>query len=92
MHACVFANLRDDSSHAARHDLLRIRLPRVDHVVDFHATAKLRTLAARLGLRHPEHVSVRIVAKDFVVEVESELAQFPELISDVLARVGYGPI
>ena len=53
VHARVLADLRHDRSNAARDDLLRIRLPRIDHVVDRHAAAEMRTISSgcfRLGL------------------------------------------
>ena len=46
----------------------------------------------RFGLSDPEHVTVGIVAKHVVVKIESELAEFPELIGDVIAGVSDGAI
>jgi hypothetical protein len=67
-------------------------LTRVDHVIDGDATAEWRVIAARFGFAYPEDVTVGVVSEDFVIEVESEFAEFPELVSDVFSGVGYGSI
>src|SRR6185503_20437759 len=61
VHARVFADLGHDRRNAACHDLLRVRLPRIDHVVDRHAAAEMRWICYGgfgLGLSGPEHVTV----------------------------------
>src|SRR6185503_1864204 len=90
MHARVFADFRHDRSHTPRDDLLRVRLPRIDHIVDSNAAAKvwwIRFGCFRRGLGGPEHVAVVVVSKNAVMKIETELAEFPELISDVFAGV-----
>src|SRR5689334_14326566 len=92
MDARVLADLGNDCGNATRNDLLRVRLARVDDVVDSDAAAELRSLGAGFCLRYPEQVTVRVVAKDVVVKIETEFAELPQLIRDVFAGVGDGTI
>src|SRR6476659_3687853 len=93
MHARVFADLRHYSRDAASDDLLRIRLPRVDHVVDLETAAKVRPLDTdfrfgfRIGGGDPECVAVVVMPEIAVMKIEPELTEFPELIRDVFAGV-----
>ena len=94
--ARIFADLRNHCGDAARHDLLRIRLSRIDDVIDSHAAAEVadvQCLAASGSVcSDPENMTVVVVSKDLVVEIQTELAEFPELIGDVFAGVGDGAV
>src|SRR5689334_10464029 len=92
------SQLRNNRRDAAPHNLLGIRLSRVDHIVDNCATAKIWPrhfgLSVRInsGRGHPGSMTVRVGSKRFVIEIKSQMTEFPELISDVFAGVGYGAV
>src|SRR2546426_10704609 len=94
MDAGFLAELRHDRRHTFLHNFLRIRLSRVDHVVNDRAAAKIGpwhfwlSLGVWLRRRHPGCMTVGIITKRLVVEIKSQLAQLPELIGDVFAGVG----
>src|ERR1051326_6096757 len=99
MNAGCFARFRNERGHPALYDFLRIRLTRIDHVIDDCAPAEIRTRDFRkfLGLwfggRHPGDVtSIRVRAEGFVIEIESQLTELPKLIGNILTRVGHGPV
>ena len=92
MDARVFSDFRHYSGNTARDDLLRIGLPRVDHVINFYAAAEVRVIEPGFSLSYPEIVIVRIFSKDVEVEIESELAELPQLIRDVFAGVRYSSV
>src|SRR5882724_8130709 len=71
-------------------DRLKIRLARVDHVVDPFGASEARVIGAPgAAAAGPDLVSVRLTPKDVVLEIGGEQAEFPELIGDVLADVGH---
>ena len=101
MHARFLADTGRDCRHAAPHNILRIGLPRVNHIVNGCTLAEMRQhvftwLACFDGLRFtgcdPGDVAVFITAKRFVMKIQIELAEFPELISNVLACVGHSSV
>ncbi len=93
MDARFFAELRNNRGDTLLHDLLRVRLPRIDYVVDNRATAEVRPRNFRLRRRvcvrrrYPSCIAIGIRPKRLVIEIETELAQFPKLIRDVFAGV-----
>src|SRR5438132_12325807 len=96
MHACVFAELGNDGGYASLHNLLRVRLTRIDHVIDNRTTAKIRarhfwqSCSLRLSRSHPSRMTVfRIRPKRFVIEIESKLSQLQELIRDIFDGASY---
>ena len=98
MDACFLTYFRNDGSDPAGHDLLWIRLARIDHVVDSNAAAKLRACHWRLlfciwiGRRYPQWLPIRIVAKQLVVKIESQFTELPQLVGNVLSCVGHSAI
>src|SRR5438270_13676438 len=99
MYACVFAELGNDGGDASLHNLLRVRLTRIDHVIDNGATAKIwarhfgKFLGLRLSRSYPSRVAViRIGPKGLVIEIEPKLSQLPQLISDVFTGVSHRAI
>src|SRR5437016_3469056 len=70
--------------------LLQVRLPDVDDVVDVRSAAEIRMIAlAAFGARRPQRSRrQRLLAEDVVVKVLAEQPELPELIRDVLANVG----
>src|SRR5205085_10790604 len=90
VHTRALADLRRDDRDAALDDLLRVRLSRVNDVVDGRASAEVRRVRARVfrvARRHPYSVSVVFGAKRLEEKIEINLSELPELICDVLARV-----
>ena len=68
--------------------LLQIRLPHVDDVVDVRGAAEQRVVAFAAGrARRPER-SVRPRREHAIVEILPEQPELPELVGDVLADVG----
>ena len=69
------------------HDLLRIRLPRVNDVVDRQPAAEIRTRhlgrTAEVGAVVVTHATcpIRVFAERLVVEVKTQMAQLPELVA-----------
>src|SRR5687767_6892373 len=98
MDARIIADFGNDCGDSAGNDVLRIRLSRIDNVVDRDAAAKVWAFNAgfRLSIRirgcDPQHVAIRIGANDVVMKIETELAEFPKLIGDVFASVRYGAV
>ena len=79
--------------HARLHHPLGIGLADVDHVVDVPGMAEHgRARLALFARRGPEHVAVLVDALPAIPEVAVEEAQLPELVGDVLARVGDGAV
>src|SRR5439155_7658232 len=92
-----FAGFRNQGSDPAPHDLLRIRLARVDDVINGGAAAKMRMHAIRsvkglIGRGYPDRVTVSIDTKWLEEKIEAQVAQFPKLIGNVFARVGDGAV
>ena len=98
MDARVGTNFRDNRRHAAGDDLLRIRLSRVDNVINLNAATEIRSddlrrdFRVELGGGDPGDMRVRIGAKRFVVEIKTQPAEFPQLVGDILAGVGHRSI
>src|SRR5207249_2458888 len=89
----------NDGGYASLHNFLRVRLTRIDHVIDNRTTAKIRarhfwqSCSLRLSRSHPSRMTVfRIRSKRFVIEIESKLSQLPELIRDIFAGVSHRAI
>ncbi len=82
-----------ERGHPRLDHALRVGLADVDHVVDVAGMAEARSpvlsLAAGGG---PEDVSVVVALLAAIAEVAIEVAHLPELVRDVLARVGDGPV
>src|SRR5947207_154704 len=95
MDARIFAELRNNGGDAFLHDLLRIRLPRINHVVNNRSATKIWTrhlrlrLGVRISRRHPSRMTIRIRSKRFVIEIEAELTQLPKLIGDIFSGVSH---
>src|SRR6266404_1664975 len=98
MHACLGPHFRNECGDAASNNLLGIRLPRVDHVVNRSAISKNRPHHFRrrrgVGLSgsRPGDMSVLITPERLVVEIEPEVPELPELICYILTRVSYGAV
>src|SRR5260370_40659925 len=96
MHARLFAELGHNSRDALAHDILWIRLSRIDHVIDYRPAAEIRPRHWRLRFgiwfsrSHPSGMRIVISATQFVGKIQTQLAQRPTLIRHVLARVGDG--
>ena len=98
MDAGLLAKFRNNRCDAFAYDVLRIRLPRVDHVIDDLATAEVwaRHLRLSLGVSvsrcDPGRMAVGIHAKRLVIEVQTKLAELPQLIRNVFAGVSHGSV
>src|ERR1043166_5139708 len=93
MNTRLLTTLRRDRRDTFPDDILRIRLSRVDDVVDRLAAAKTGMLAGdRISRRHPDFATIRILVKLPVIKIEPEDAELPHLVSDVLAGVGDGAV
>src|SRR5687768_4067905 len=94
----ISADLRHQCRNSPRYDFLRIRLAGIDHVVDARAPTEVwpghfgQHLRVGFGGCYPGDVPIRIRTERLIVEVETELAQLPQLIGDVLSGVGNGPV
>src|SRR5262245_11098723 len=73
MHAGILSDLWNKCSHSAGDDLLRIRLSRVDDVVDSFTAAKVRTFNRKLFFGgalcrcYPKWMAISVFTKDLVV-------------------------
>src|SRR5476649_2326737 len=73
-------------------DVLKVRLPRIDHVVYSRPMPELLPRFRGLAGSHPKHPAIRIAGRfpeipGAIEEIFSQQSEFPKLISDVLSRV-----
>src|SRR6266550_4684131 len=98
MNTGIGSHFGNHCGNALGHDLLWIGLTGIDYVVNPFAIAKDRSwylrehLAVWLAARNPGYLAIFISAEWFVIEVESEMAELPQLVRDILSRVGYGAV
>src|SRR5271157_2586808 len=67
--------------------VLRIALPRVDHVVDGCHAAKMRMVSLAVLGRDPHIMPVGIAIEPAIAEVAPEEAELPQVVGDVLADI-----
>ena len=78
-----------ERAQARDHHLLRIRLPRIDHVEHFMRVAERgRAGIVRFRIGGPDFVAVGMRVEAAVVKIAAEQAEFPEMVRDVFADVG----
>src|SRR5947208_8381624 len=98
MDAGLLAEFRNNRCYAFAYDVLRIRLPRVDYVIDDLAAAEVWSRHLRLSRGvslsrcDPGRMAVGIPAKRLVIEIQTELAELPQLIRNVFAVVRHGAV
>src|SRR5947209_18028375 len=71
------------------HVILRIALPRIDHVINGVHAAKTGMLRLARFCRNPYLVIVRISIEMFVAEVATKQAKLPQVIGNVFAHIGH---
>src|SRR5579884_621617 len=76
------------SAQRLNHIRLRVRLPRINYVVNGLCSAKVWVIRLTRLSRNPAGV-VRIFEEFAVSEIPSQQAKLPEMVGDVLADVGY---
>src|SRR5687767_12185035 len=95
MNTGVCSNLWNYCGNSARHDLLWIRLPRINHVINLNAAAEIwphdlgRDIRVWLSRGNPGDMTVSIKSERLVVKIKPKLTQLPQLIGDVFAGVSY---
>ena len=72
--------------------VLRIRLARIDHVVDFADTAEMRMIAFSALCRNPAVVTIGIAIEASITKISAEQSEFPKMVGDVFADVSNGAI
>src|SRR6266853_116218 len=84
-----FAKFMHDGRDSLSDYFLRVRLARINNVVDDFAATKIRpryfrlSFSIRLSSCYPCRMSAVISPKRFVVKIEAELTQLPKLVRDV---------
>src|ERR1035438_2551925 len=74
-------------AQSLNHRVLRLRLPRIDHVVNLRDIAKMRMVLLSVRRRNPALVSIRIPEKLSVTEIAPEQPELPHVIRNVFADV-----
>src|SRR5579863_6889720 len=74
------------------HGALRLRLARVDHVVDLGHVAEVGMLLLALHRRDPALMLIGIAIKLAIPEIAPEQAELPHVIGDVFADIADGPV
>src|SRR5438874_2627726 len=72
--------------------VLRICLPRINHIVDGADPAEVRVLGFTLLSGNPDLVAVGILEKLSVSKISSQKTKLPKMIGNVFAYVGHGPV
>ncbi len=82
------------SQPAQRFDdsVLRLRLARINDVVDFRDIAEVWMVFFALHRGNPAIMPVRITIKPAVSEVAPQQSKLPHVVSDVFANVSYGSV
>ena len=95
MNACTLAFFGNDCGNAFFYDILRIRLARIDDVINRFAAAEFRTrlLVLRFKCRRdPNFLTVFVNMEELVKEIHAQNSKLPHLIGDVLAGVSHGSV
>ncbi len=88
MHRVIGLLVITQRAQAGYHNILQIRLPRVDHVVHQLATTEFRP-ARRLRLVGADKDRVTVKLSPWpIIEIFAEQAELPKLVGDVLADIG----
>ncbi len=74
------------------HGILRIGLPRVDHVIDRRHVAEVRMVGLALLGRNPDFMMIGIAIEAAIAEVAPQQTKLPQVIRDVLANIADRPI
>ena len=69
------------------HRVLRFRLPRIDHVVNFRNVAEMRMIFLALHGGYPALVLVGIAVELAIAEIATQQAKLPHVVGDVLADI-----
>src|SRR5438105_15588109 len=86
---CVMRRLLGVSQRAQSFNyvVLRIRLARIDHVIDFVHAAKVRMIALAALSRDPALVTIRIEIEAPISKVPAEQSTLPQMVGNVFADV-----
>src|SRR5471032_1167511 len=80
------------AAEGVNHGVLRFRLARINHVVDFGHVAEVGMVRVAGGGRNPALVGVGIAEKFAVGEIAAQQTELPHVVGDVFAHVADGTV